>query len=82
MEVTMKLSREELREYASHSDTVLWTEMRAIAARYGYSLPEKTPPHSDMERVRNIMLGNERISMSEGMKMLRDYKAKAGGGEK
>ena len=77
----MKINREELREYASHSDTVLWEEMRAIAKRYGYSLPEKTPPHADMERVRAIMLGNERISISEGMKMLKEYKTRCEGGK-
>ena len=72
----MKINREELKEYAKHSDAVLWGEMREIAARYGYSLPEKTPPHSDMERVRAILLGNEKISISEGMKILNSYKSK------
>ena len=73
----MKINREELKEYAKHSDEVLWNEMRGIEAKYGYSLPEKTPPHNDMERVRQIMLGNEKISMSEGMEILNSYKSKA-----
>ena len=72
----MKINREELKEYAKHTDEVLWCEMRGIAAKYGYSLPEKTPPHADMERVRQIMLGNEKISMSEGLKILNSYKSK------
>ena len=72
----MKINREELKEYANHSDEVLWGEMRAIAARYGYSLPEATPTHEEMERVRRIMRGNEHISISEGMKILQSYKSK------
>ena len=72
----MKIDREKLKNYASLGDKELWSEIRAMALQYGYSLAETPPPHSDMERIRSIMLGQEKISMSEGMKMLNNYKQK------
>ena len=72
----MKFDKEKLRAYASLGDAELWGEIRKMASQYGYSLPDTAPPHSDMERIRNIMLGKEKISMSEGIKLLNNYKQK------
>ena len=76
--MNMKIDREKLKEYAAKGDDDLWREARTLAAKYGYTLPEKTPPHSDIERLRDIMLGKEKINMREGIKILNEYKRKGG----
>ena len=76
--MNLKIDHEKLRVYAEKSDDELWNEARALAARYGYNLSEKTPPHSDMERLRSIMLGKEKINMKDGMKILNEYKNRGG----
>ncbi len=72
----MKIDKEKLKAYASLGDAELWGEITKMASQYGYSLPSQTPPHSDMEKIRGIMLGQEKISISEGMKILNTYKQK------
>ena len=70
----MKIDYEKMKSYADKNDEALWTEIRAMASKYGYTLPTTPPPHSDMERIRAIMTGKEKIGLSEGMKLLNKYK--------
>lgn len=72
----MKINREELKAYAEKGDAELWSDIRGMAKKYGYTLSEEIPQHSDMQRIRNIMLGYEKISLGEGMKLLNSYKNK------
>ena len=73
----MKIDREKLKAYASLGDRELWAEICKMAKSHGYSLPEAVPPHSDMERLRAIMRGEEKISIAEGMRILNSYKQKS-----
>ena len=75
----MKIDREKLKEYANKGDSELWLDVRGMTKKYGYTLPELTPPHEDMERLRGILRGDEKISLSEGMKLLNNYKKRNGG---
>ena len=73
----MKIDREKMRRYASLDDGALWGEVRRMAENYGYTLPSETPEHSDMERLRRILRGEEKISLTEGMRILTSYKQKS-----
>lgn len=70
----MKIDREKLKTYAAKGDSELWLDVCGMAKKYGYVLPERVPPHEDMERLRRILCGDEKISLAEGMKLLNSYK--------
>ena len=74
----MKIDREQLKKYTELDDAALWKQIRATASEYSYTLPEKQPSKEDMQRIRAIMLGTERIGISEGMKILNSYKKRGG----
>lgn len=66
----MKLNKEKLDALCALDDDALWREIRGIAATYGLSLPERTPPHSELEKMREAALGGARINLTEAMKII------------
>ena len=70
----MRINKEEIKALCEKSDKELWQGLRAIAAENGYTLPEKTPPHEDLERVRSIISGKEKIGLGEAVRILNSYK--------
>ena len=72
----MKINSDKLRELAALSDCELWGEIRKMAQSFGQSVPEKTPSHTDMERIRGALTGTQ-LSLSDAMQILR---AKKGAG--
>ena len=48
----MRFDREKLEALAALPDDKLWAEVVRIAESYGYSLPQKTPSHEDLEKMR------------------------------
>ncbi len=55
-------------------DETLWKTVREIASVHGYSLPERSPSHSEMEKIRAAMRGSDKINLSDAMKLLKSYK--------
>ncbi len=69
----MKFSREELEALAALPDDKLWAEIQKIAKSYGFALPEKTPTHEELEKLRKIALGSK-ISTPEAMMLINKYR--------
>ena len=72
----MKINTEKLKKYADLNDEELWQAMLGIAGSYGQRINAPMPSHSEMERIRRIMRGEEKISISEAMKLISTYKKK------
>ena len=72
----MKINKEKLKEYAALNDRELWGAICEMAKKYGYALPEKVPSHAEMEKIRSLMTGDSRLSMSEAVRLLNQYKAR------
>jgi hypothetical protein len=72
----MKINTEKLARLADLNDEELWQSMLGIANSHGQKINAPMPPHEEMERMRRIMRGEERISLGEAMKILNSYKKK------
>ncbi len=71
----MRIDRNKLEEMAALPDDQLWGQIVKIAAGYGFKLPEKTPTHEEMQKLREMALGSK-INMTDAMKLLNQYKCK------
>ena len=69
----MRFDKEKLEALAALPDDKLWAEVVRIAESYGYSLPQKTPSHEDLEKMR-AAARSERINLSEAMRLVNQYK--------
>lgn len=69
----MKFDRARLEALAALPDDRLWAEVVKIADGFGYSLPEKTPPHSDLQKMRDAVR-SDRINVSEALRVVNQYK--------
>ena len=74
----MKIDKEKLDRMLNMSDDELWREIKSICDRVKISVPNETPPHDKLESLREIAHSG-RISFSEAMRMLADYKRKTEG---
>ena len=70
----MKIDMEKLRALCALSDEELWREIRTIAGKRGLTLPEATPPHSEMERLRGAMSGGGGMNLMGAMRVINEYK--------
>lgn len=71
----MRFDREKLEALAALPDDKLWAEVVRIAGSFGYSLPRETPPHAELEKMRNAAR-SEKINVSEAMRLVNQYKRK------
>ena len=69
----MRFDRERLEALASLPDDQLWAEVVKIAEGFGYNLPKATPPHSDLEKMREAARC-EKINLSDAMRVVSRYK--------
>lgn len=69
----MKLSRQELESIAAMPDDKMWVEVRKIASSFGFELPSDTPPKKDLDKLRELALGNK-ISPMEAARLVNYYK--------
>ena len=70
----MKVNKEQLKKLAEKSDADLWREIHSIAKSHGYNLPDATPRHEDIEKIRRALLGSEKISLGDAAKIINAYK--------
>lgn len=71
----MRFDRAKLEALAALPDDRLWAEVVRIADSFGYSLPEKTPAHSELEKMREAVR-SEKINVSEALRVVNQYKRK------
>jgi hypothetical protein len=69
----MRVNKEQLEALAALPDDALWAEIVKMAAGYGFTLPKSTPPHTDLERLRDTVRG-DRINVSDALRMLNSYR--------
>ncbi len=70
----MRVNKEELKRLAEKSDAELWQSISEIAREHGINLPNKSPDKAELEKIRRAMLGIEKISFTEAMKIVNKYK--------
>ena len=69
----MKINKEKLSAITSMNDDALWNEIRGIGACYGINLPEKTPPKSELDKVRYALSGTK-INLGEAIGIINNYR--------
>ncbi len=75
----MKINKEKAERITRLPDEEMWCEILKLAKAYGLSLPERTPSHSDLEKIRAIA-SSGKVNMGDAMKMVNDLKRSAGNG--
>lgn len=75
----MKFDANALRALMTKNDKELWKAVRMIGAASGLSLAEETPPPAEMARLRTVLSGADKMSPSDAMKIVSDFKKKGNG---
>ncbi len=70
----MKLNKDELKRIAELPDSAMWQAICTVAKNNGYNLTASQPKHEELEKMREILRGNVKISMLEAMRILNSYK--------
>ena len=70
----MRLDRDKLNELVSLPDDELWKKVIEIAKEYGFTLPEKTPEHSELEKLRSIAGDGSKMNVAGALRILSKYK--------
>ncbi len=70
----MRLDRDKINALAALNDDALWEEIKKMTAEYSISLPEKTPPHEELQKLRSLFCDSEKINLFGAMKLLNNYK--------
>ena len=71
----MKFNKDQLDALVALPDDKLWAEIVGKARGYGFTLPEKTPAHAELEKLRNTVKGAN-VNVADAMKLLKDFKKK------
>ena len=69
----MKFNREQLDALIALPDDKLWEEVVKIAKNYGLTLPDKTPEHAEIEKMRELAR-SPKINTIEALRMVNKYK--------
>lgn len=69
----MKFNKEQLDALIALPDDRLWAEIVRMARSYGFSLPDATPSHDELEKLRGTVRGAN-INAAEALRLLNDYR--------
>ena len=69
----MRFDKEKLEALAALPDDKLWAEVVRIADSFGYSLPKETPPHNDLQKMRDAVRA-DKINPVEAMRLVNRLK--------
>ena len=69
----MRIDKAQLEAIAAMPDDKLWATVVAMARGYGFSLPEKTPSHEELEKLRTAV-NADKINVSDAMRVLNNYR--------
>ncbi len=73
----MRINKQQLDRLVALPDDELWQQIVALGNSHGFKLPEKTPPHEELMKLRGIVNGGK-ISLSDAARILNEYR-KGGG---
>ncbi len=69
----MRFDKEKLNELISLPDDELWRTVVMIGKTHGFTLPSKTPPHDELEKLRKIAKDGSKMNVSAAIKILSKY---------
>ena len=72
----MKINKDLINELKALDDAGLWSKIRSMASKYGYTLPEEIPPKKDMQSLRSVMENIDKINVTDIARLLSTFKAK------
>ena len=70
----MRFDKDTLNAMIELPDDELWKTVVDIAKTHGFTLPEKTPPHEELERLRNLARDGAKMNVATALKLLNKYK--------
>ena len=74
----MKIDKDKLAAMLARDDESLWREIRNIAKGHGFNLPETTPPHSEMEKLRCAVGDGSKLSPRDAVKIINNLRKGTG----
>lgn len=69
----MKFNKEQLDALIALPDDALWAEIVKMAKSYGFTMPEKTPEHSELEKLRATVKGTN-VNVAAALRLLNSYR--------
>lgn len=72
----MKIDKEKLNSLVELSDDELWRNVVELGRSHGLSLPNKTPSHDELDKLRAIVKDGSRLNMTTAVKLLSKYRSK------
>ncbi len=69
----MRFDKEKLAELIALPDDELWRTVVSIGKTHGFTLPQKTPPHEDLEKLRKIAKDGAKMNVTTAMRILGKY---------
>nr|MBE6545436.1 hypothetical protein [Oscillospiraceae bacterium] len=69
----MNFDKSQLEALAALPDDKLWAEVVRIAASFGYTLPEATPSHADLEKMRSAVR-SDKINVQDALRVVNRYR--------
>ena len=70
----MNIDKSKLEALSSLSDEALWAQIRSLAQANGIKLPNGTPPHEELERLREICRDQTKLNMLQAMRIVNSFK--------
>lgn len=69
----MRFDKEKLEAMLALPDEELWKTVVAIGKAHGFTLPEKSPPHDELDKLRKIAKDGSKMNVGAAMKILSRY---------
>lgn len=76
----MKMDQKLIAELVALPDDELWRRIREMASAYGIKLPEATPPHETLAKLKGAVRGNGTLKMTEAASVIGRYMKEQGNG--
>lgn len=70
----MKIDNDKLAALAALPDEELWKTVCAIGKSHGFQLPEKTPPHAQIQKMRDAITKGNKPNLREAIKIINEYR--------
>ena len=69
----MRFDKEKLNALIGLPDDELWRTVVTIGKTHGFTLPQKTPPHDELEKLRKIARDGSKMNVGAAMRILSKY---------
>ena len=69
----MRLDRDKLLDMVALPDAELWKTIVEIGRGHGFTLPEKAPPHEELEKLRGIVKDGSKMNVASALRLLNKY---------